>query len=108
MANGAGLKIVKYTQTPMEPYWAAVKCILHYLKNTISHTLLIQPTTDLKLHTFSDADWASDCDDRRSVGAYCVYLGNNLISWGCKQQQIVARSSTEAEYKAFANVATEI
>ena len=92
----------------MEPHWVAVKHILHYLKNAISHALLIQPTTDLKLHTFSDANWASDRDDRRSVSAYCVYLGNNLISWGCKQQQTVACSSTEAEYKAFSNAATEI
>ena len=35
-------------------------------------------------------------------------MGNNLISWGCKQQQTVARSSTEAEYKALANAAADI
>ena len=84
-------KVSKYMQNPIEPHWATVKRILRYLKNTISHALLIQPIIDLKLHTFSDADWASDRDDRRSIGAYCVYLGNNLISWGCKQQQTVAR-----------------
>jgi histone deacetylase 1/2 len=92
----------------LEPHWTTVKCILCYLKSTISHTLLIQPSTVVKLHSFSDADWASDCDDRRSVCAFCVYLGKNLISWGCKQQQTIARSSTKAEYKALANVAAEI
>jgi hypothetical protein len=71
--------------------------------------LLIQLSTAAKLHCFSDADWAFDRDDRRSDGAFCVYLGKNLISWGCKQQQqTVARSSTEAEYKALANAAAEI
>ena len=49
-------KVSKYMQNPMEPHWAAVKRILCYLKNTISHALLIQPTTDLKLRTFSDVD----------------------------------------------------
>ena len=93
---------------PLKPHWIVVKRILRYLKSIISHALFIQPSTVAKLHCFSDADWASDRDDRRSVGAFCVYLGKNLISWGCKQQQTVARSSTEAEYKSLANAAAEI
>lgn len=53
-------KVSKYMQNPTEPHWVAVKCTLRYLKNIISHALLIQPTTELKLQTFSDADWASN------------------------------------------------
>lgn len=34
-------------QNPTEPHWAAVKRTLRYLKNIISHALLILPTTDL-------------------------------------------------------------
>jgi hypothetical protein len=49
---------------PLEPHWIAIKRILRYLKSTISHELLIQPSTVVKLHCFSDADWASDRDDR--------------------------------------------
>ena len=78
-------KVSKYMHHPLEPYWAAVKHILHYLKNTISYILLIQLGPAIKLHTFSDADWASDRDDKRLVGDFCVYLGKNLVSWGCKQ-----------------------
>jgi hypothetical protein len=101
-------KVSKYMHDPKEPHWVAVKRILRYLKETISHALLIQPDHLFQLQTFSDADWASDQDDRRSIGAYCVYLGKNLISWSCKQQPTVACSSTEAEYKALANAAAEI
>jgi len=101
-------KVSKYMHNQLEPHWTAVKRILCYLKSTTSHALLIQPSTAVKLHCFSNAYWASDRDDRRSVGAFCVYLGKNLISWGCKQQQTIARSNTEVEYKALANAAAEI
>jgi histone deacetylase 1/2 len=77
-------KVSKYMHDPKEPHWVAVKKILRYLKETISYALLIQLDHLLQLQTFNDVDWASDQDDRRSIGAYCVYLGKNLISWSCK------------------------
>ncbi|KAF9689716.1 hypothetical protein SADUNF_Sadunf01G0121100 [Salix dunnii] len=49
-----------------------------------------------------------DQDDRCSNSAYCVFMGTNLISWQCKQQFIVARSSIKSEYKSLANIASEI
>ncbi|KAF5446750.1 hypothetical protein F2P56_032353 [Juglans regia] len=69
---------------------------------------LISKATNLDLQAFSDSDWAIDRDDRRSVGAHCIFQGPNLISWSYKQQPIVTRSSTEAEYKTLANMAAEL
>ena len=60
------------------------------------------------LTTFSDADWAGDSNDRRLTSGFLIYFGNNLISWSSKKQPTVARSSTQAKYKAIANATYEI
>lgn len=62
----------------------------------------------MKLIGYIDADWACDIDDRRSIGAYYIYLGINLISWSSKKQSVVTRSSAASEYKALTSASAEI
>jgi hypothetical protein len=101
-------KVCQYMSHPTEDHWSAVKRILRYLKFTIHHGLLLHCTTTFSLQAFSDADWASCSDDRRSTTSYYIYLGRNLISWSSRKQQTVSRSSTESEYRAIAHASTEI
>ena len=54
------------------------------------------------MEAFIDADWTSSIDDRRSTSDYCTFLGGNLITWRSKKQAVVARSITEAEFRALA------
>ena len=56
----------------------------------------------------SDATWASDPSDRRSLSAYCVFLGGSLIAWKTKKQTVVSRSSAEAELRAMALLTAEL
>lgn len=101
-------KVSQYLHAPTEENWSSVKRILRYLKDTASYGLLITKSKDTALNVYSDADWASDVADRKSTTGYAVFMGNNLISWNSKKQQTVARSSTEAEYRAIGLAVTEL
>ena len=71
----------QFLQKPTDLHWQVVKRILRYISGTKHYGLLFQPTTDLSINAYSNADWASNIDDRKSVAAYCVFVGNNLVSW---------------------------
>ncbi|GJY75814.1 ribonuclease H-like domain-containing protein, partial [Tanacetum coccineum] len=44
---------------------------------------------------------------RMSTSSYCIFLGDNLLSWSAKHQHTLSLSSVEAEYRGVANVVTE-
>jgi hypothetical protein len=92
---------------PRTPHLALVKRILRYVKGTLSSGLHIGTGSIDSLTGYSDADWAGCPDTRRSTSGFCVFLGDNLISWSSKRQTTVSRSSAEAEYRAVAHVVAE-
>ncbi|KAK0575318.1 hypothetical protein LWI29_037144 [Acer saccharum] len=101
-------KLSQYMHRPTTIHWNAVKRVLRYLKGTLNHGLLIRRHSSPHLHAFADADWVGDSDDRRSTTAYVVFYGSTPISWSSKKQHTVARSTTEAEYRAIASSAAEL
>lgn len=60
------------------------------------------------LHAYSDADWASDIDKRRSCTGYVLMMSGAAVTWRSKRQETVAQSSTEAEYLALSSTVNEI
>jgi len=73
-------RVCQFMHRPTKLHWQAVKRILRYLKHSITHGLLLHKNSSTSIQAYSDADWAGCPDDRHSTGAYCVFLGTNLIS----------------------------
>ncbi|KAK9070166.1 hypothetical protein SSX86_010566 [Deinandra increscens subsp. villosa] len=100
-------QVCMHMHAPRSSHMNALKRILRYVRGTIAHGLTIQRSTTHTLLAYTDADWAGCPDTRRSTSGFCVYLGDNLISWSSKRQPTVSRSSAEAEYRAVANVVSD-
>ncbi|GKV48270.1 hypothetical protein SLEP1_g55092 [Rubroshorea leprosula] len=98
----------QFMHNPSDLHWQAVKRVLRYLNGTKFHGLLLRPQTSLSLHGFFYADWASDKDTSISTTGYVMYLGSTPVSWKATKQRAVARSSTEAEYRALAAANSEM
>jgi hypothetical protein len=63
--------------------------------------------SDVKLHGFTDSDWAGSVDDRKSTSSICFSLGFAMISWASRKQKFVALNTAEAEYIAACDACTE-
>ncbi|XP_037870990.1 uncharacterized protein LOC119629381 [Bombyx mori] len=97
----------RFLDKPNEELWKAGKRVVRYLKETKEKGLLFKKTNDNNLYGFSDADWAGDRSDRKSVSGGIILQGQNPIAWFSKKQQCVTLSSAESEYVAAASLAQE-
>ena len=74
---------------------------MKYLKGTQDlHVVYTRTTETIHIKTYSDAEYASDKENRRSRTGYAIQVLGGLVSWQSKSQQTIATSTTEAEYQA--------
>ncbi|GJY96179.1 ribonuclease H-like domain-containing protein [Tanacetum coccineum] len=100
-------QVCLYMHDPREPHFAALKRILRYVQGTLELGLQLYASATTSLVGYTDADWAGCPSTRRSTSGYCVFLGDNLLSWSAKRQHTISRSSAEVEYRGVANVVAE-
>ncbi|XP_056697379.1 uncharacterized mitochondrial protein AtMg00810-like [Spinacia oleracea] len=93
-----------FMHDPREPHLHALKRVLRYIKGTLDFGMHFSSTPATGLVSYTDADWGGCPDTRRSTSGYCVFVGDNLLSWSSKRQATLSRSSAEAEYRGVANV----
>lgn len=97
----------QFLDKPTIEAWKAAKHVLRYLRET-KHLNLCYYKNDCKIEAYSDADWASDKIDRKSVSGGLIMYRGNPVQWFSRKQNSVAQSSTEAEYISAALTTSEL
>ena len=79
--------------------WEWLKHIMLYLKSKRNRKFIIRGGTREQqvLSAYSDTDHISDVDTRRSISAYYVLCGRDIIAWRASFQTVVSHSSAESE-----------
>lgn len=99
-------KLASYCACPKSAHWKAVQRVFSYLNNTSCFGICYGEESDLI--AYSDADFASDVDSRRSTSGIVIKLHGGAILWYSKKQATVAKSTTEAEVIAASLACSEI
>ncbi|KAK0570386.1 hypothetical protein LWI29_000343 [Acer saccharum] len=98
----------RYQSDPKESHLSSVKRVIRFVNGTSNYGIWYSFDTNPSLVGYSDADWAGNCDDRKSTSGGCFFLGNNLVSWFCKKQNSISLSTAEAEYIAAGSGCTQL
>lgn len=91
-------RLAKYVEHPTMLHWTCVKRIFRYLAGTQGMGLEYNGMTEVCPTVYVDADWASDTETRKSVSGMVTIMSGAAVAWYSRQQEVVALSTTEAEY----------
>lgn len=95
----------------------ALKWLLRYLNGTRGWGITYYGKDDPKrhdlskkfeLHGYYDANWGQDAFDRKSRSGYVFMLSGGAVTWGSGKQELVAASTTHAEYIGQDSAAREL
>ncbi|KAG3126104.1 hypothetical protein PI126_g22469 [Phytophthora idaei] len=103
-------RLGKFLATYDHTHYAQTKRVLRYLKATCDYGLVmdVPDGTAANVRCYSDADYANDSVDRRSISGYVNTLDGNVMSYASRKQEINALSTCEAEYVAMSEATKDV
>ncbi|GFU45191.1 retrovirus-related Pol polyprotein from transposon TNT 1-94 [Trichonephila clavipes] len=97
----------QFQANPGIKHWNCLLRLLGYLKYTREYKLELSKVKSLKLRCYSDSDFATNRDDRVSMGGFITFIDETPISWRTFKQKSVSLSTMEAEYVSLTEAAKE-
>ena len=98
--------VSRYQSNPKMGHWIAPKHILKYLRRTRDY-MLVYSGGDMNPIGYTDSDFQSDKDSRKSTAGSIFTLGGRAVVWRSIKQSSIADSTMESEYIATCEAAKE-
>ncbi|XP_019450620.1 PREDICTED: uncharacterized protein LOC109352892 [Lupinus angustifolius] len=76
----------QFLSAPTTIHYQAANIILKYLKGSPGQGTFFPRNNSTTIRGYSDSDWATCLDTRKSVTGWCFFLGTTLVSWKGKKQ----------------------
>ena len=80
----------RYSNKPNSTHWTGIKRIFRYLQGSDGLGIAYSGNGEIQLMGYSDADWGSNKDDRKSISGYTFLIGGSPVAWSSKKQATVA------------------
>ncbi|XP_021986165.1 uncharacterized mitochondrial protein AtMg00810-like [Helianthus annuus] len=77
--------VSRFMQVPSKIHWGAERRILRYVACTTGFGIWYNKGAKIELVGYTDSDWASCIDDRKSISASVFFLGSGAVTWSSKK-----------------------
>jgi Reverse transcriptase (RNA-dependent DNA polymerase) len=105
--SNAVRELGRRASSPCMRHWRALQHVARYLAGTLSVSIMYSKNVNNNMQDvlvgYSDADWATDTESRRSVTGYILLFDGSPVAWKSKSQTSITCSSSEAEWTAMAH-----
>jgi hypothetical protein len=94
-------KMTRRTHSPRMCDFKMGKRVLRYLNGTSDYRLNVVKTvegSDIQFEVYTDAAWACESEDRKSVKAALMFMNGMIISCTCNKQPLVALPIIKSEF----------
>ena len=99
--------VSRYQSNLGRDHWTTIKNILTHLRRTIDY-MLLYGTKNLILIGYTDSDFQSDKNARKSTSGLISTLNGGTVVWISIKQTCIVDSTMEAEYVAACEATKEV